>query len=59
VTLARVGEAQALIAEDWAEIRRLRRSEGGADFVTDLLIQGHGGGSVSGAWSGTGLRRMR
>ena len=28
VTLARVGEAQALIAEDWAEIRRLRRSEG-------------------------------
>ena len=28
VTLGRVGEAQAMIAEDWAEIRRLRGSEG-------------------------------
>ena len=27
-----------LIVEDWAEVRRLRRSEGDVDFVTDLLI---------------------
>jgi hypothetical protein len=26
-----------LIVEDWAEVRRLRRSEGDVDFVTDLF----------------------